>query len=324
MSPSLGLDVAKNKVDAAILMDNGKFKNKGFANTAKGFAELLSWLAQHGAAQAPACMEATGAYHEALATFLFDKGHRVSVVNPQRIKSFGASEGIRTKNDRVDARLIARFCQVMQPQAWQPEPLELRELRALGRRRDELIAMRIQESNRAGLNMESVEESIESMLASIEKEIEEIDRKIKDHIGGHPGLKERFDLLRSIPGIGEVCAEAILSETGGFCRFERACEAVAYAGLSPQERSSGTSVHGRSHISKKGNSRLRRLLYMPSLTAQWANPLVAALAQRLKERGKPAKVILCACMKKLLRIAFGVLKHGNKFDPNYKQLPATA
>ena len=324
MSPCLGLDVAKNKVDAAILMDNGKFKNKGFANTAKGFAELSSWLAQHGATQAPACIEATGAYHEALATFLFDKGHRVSVVNPQRIKSFGTSEGLRTKNDRVDARLIARFCKVMQPQAWQPEPLEIRELRALGRRRDELIVMRIQESNRAGLNMESVEESIESMLGSIEKEIGEIDRKIKEHIDSHPGLKKQFDLLRSIPGIGDVCAEAILSETGVFSRFERACEAVAYAGLSPQERSSGTSVHGQTHISKKGNRRLRRLLYMPSLTAQWANPLVAAFAQRLKAKGKPAKVILCACMKKLLQLAFGVLKQGKEFDPNYKRQPVTA
>lgn len=324
MSPCLGLDVAKNKVDAAILMDNGKFKNKGFANSAKGFAELLTWLVQHGAAQAPACMEATGAYHEALATFLFDKGHRVSVVNPQRIKSFGASEGLRTKNDRVDARLIARFCKVMQPQAWKPEPLEIRELRALGRRRDELVVMRTQESNRAGLNTESVEESIESMLASIEKEIEEIDRKIKGHIDSHPGLKEQFDLLRSIPGIGAVCAEAILSETGGFSRFAHACEVVAYAGLSPHERSSGTSVRGHAHISKRGNSRLRRLLYMPSLTAQWANPLVAALAQRLREQGKPAKVILCACMKKLLQIAFGVLKHGKKFDPNYKLLPKNA
>ena len=324
MTACLGLDVAKNKVDAAILLENGKFKNKAFDNTAKGFAELLAWLAQHGAAQCPACMEATGAFHEALATFLFDKGHRVGVVNPQRIKSFGASEGIRTKNDRVDARLIARFCKVMQPQVWEPEPLEIRELRALGRRRDELVAMRTQESNRAGLNTESVEESIESMLASIEKELEEIDRKIKGHIDSHPGLKERFELLRSIPGIGAVCAEAILSETGAFSRFAHAGEAVAYAGLSPHERSSGTSLRGHAHIGKRGNSRLRRLLYMPSLTAQWAKPLVAALAQRLREKGKPAKVILCACMKKLLQIAFGVLKHGKKFDPNYKLLPATA
>ena len=150
MSPCLGLDVAKNKGDAAILMDNGKFKNKGFANTATGFAELLTWLARHGAAQAPVCMEPTGIFHEAVAACLYDNGHTVSVVNPQRIKSFGASEGIRTKNDQIDARLIARFGKLMQPQPRQPVPLEIRTILARGRRRDELIVMRDQDKQPGG------------------------------------------------------------------------------------------------------------------------------------------------------------------------------
>ena len=319
MTACLGLDVAKSKVDAALLMENGKFKTKTFANTAKGFAELVDWLAARGAAKAPACMEATGSYHEALATFLFDAGHRVSVVNPGRIKSFGASEGIRTKTDQVDACLIARFLKRMEPQSWQPEPWEIRELKALGRRRGVLTAMRTQESNRSGGNTASVEQSIGSMLVSIDKEIEAIDRKIKEHIDRHSGLKKRFDLLQSIPGIGPVCAEAILSETGGFSRFERVGEAVAFMGLSPVERCSGASVRGKSHISKKGNSRLRHLLYMPAMTARRCNPQVAALAQRLKAKGKPAKAIICACIRKLVHIAYGVLKHGKAFDPNYAQ-----
>ena len=316
MSASLGLDVAKSKVDAALLLENGKFKTKVFPNKPKGFAELQEWLVALGAADASACMEATGVYHEAIATFLYDNGHRVSVVNPQRIKSFGASEGLRTKNDRIDARLIARFGKVMQPQAWEPEPLEIRELRDLGRRRDELIVLRTQEGNRAGGNVESVEESIESLLVSIDQEIKAIERKIEDHIDSHPDLKKQIELLETIPGVGRASAEVILSETNGFSRFERVAEAVAYSGLSPQERSSGTSVHGKASISKKGNSRLRRKLYMPTLRAKWDNPLVARLAERLAAKGKPAKVIICACMKKLLQIAFGVLKHNKPFDPN--------
>ena len=319
MSVFLGLDVAKSKVDAALLLENDKFKTKVFANTSQGFAALRDWLALHDAAQAPACMEATGAYHETLATYLFDAGHKVSIINPQRIKSFGASQGIRTKNDQIDARLIARFCKVMQPQPWQPEPLEIRELRALGRRRDALIEMRIQESNRTGLNIPSVEESIKSMLVSIDHEIEEIERKIAEHIDQHPDLKKQRDLLQSIPGIGAVCAEAIISETGNFARFTRAKEVVAFLGLSPQERSSGSSVHGKAHISKKGNRRLRSLMYMPSIIAKRCNPLVHALALRLEEKGKPAKVIICACMRKLVQIAFGVLKHKQPFNPNYAQ-----
>ena len=322
MSPCLGLDVAKAKVDAALLMDTGKFKTKVFSNSPKGFAQLQAWLADCCAERVHACMEATGAYHEALATYLFDQGHSVSVTNPQRIKSFGASEGIRTKNDQIDARLIARFCKRMRPQTWQPEPLEIRELRALGRRRDDLVAMRAQESNRAGLNTASVEKSIARSLTSIDQWIEEIDREIKDHINRHPGLKTRFDLLRSIPGIGPVCAEAILSETGGFFRFERVAEAVAFVGLSPMERSSGTSVRGRSRISKQGNSRLRHLLFMPAMSARRHNPLVAALAQRLTAKGKAKKAILCACMRKLLHIAYGVLKHNQPFNPNFKTASA--
>ena len=320
----LGLDIAKSKIDAALLLENDKFKSKVFGNCPKGFAQLQDWLAGHNAARVPVCMEATGAYHEAVATWLFDQGHTVSVANPARVRSFGLSEGIRTKNDRSDARLIARFGKKMEPLPWQPIPLEIRQLRALGRRRDDLLVMRVQERNRMGGNMEPVEESIESLLSSLDHELAEIERKINELVAGHKTLKERFDLLRSIPGIGPVCAEAILSETGGFARFTRAAEVVAFAGLSPHERSSGASVRGTAHISKRGNSRLRRLLYLPAMAAAWCNPLVAALAERLEAKGKARKVIICACMKKLLQIAFGVLKHGKPFDPTYKNHPANA
>ena len=107
MTACLGLDIAKTKMDAALLLENGKFKTKVFANSTKGFAALQAWLAAHKAMQASVCMEATGVYHETVATCLFDKGHTVCVVNPQRIKSFGACEGIRTKNDQVDVRLAS-------------------------------------------------------------------------------------------------------------------------------------------------------------------------------------------------------------------------
>ena len=184
--------------------------------------------------------------------------------------------------------------------------------------------MRTQESNRAGGDEELIEESIESLSAALDHELAEIERKITELVAGRETLKKRIELLQSIPGIGPVCAEAILSETGGFARFARAAEAVAFAGLSPRERSSGASVRCRASISRQGNSRLRRLLYMLALAAKWRNPLVARLAQRLEAKDKPGKVVLCACMKKLLQIAFGVLKHGKDIDPNYKNQPATA
>ena len=237
----------------------GPLKSKTFSNSPKGFAQLRDWRTDHNAVQVPVCMEATDAYHEAVATWLFDQGHTVSVANPVRVKSFGLSEGMRTKNDRSDARLIARFGKKMEPLPWRPEPLEIRQLRALGRGRDELLVMRVQERNRMGdNNMEPVEESIESLLSSLDHELAEIERKSNELVAGHKVLKEQFALLRSLPGIGLVCAEAILSETGGFVRFTRAAEVVSFAGLSPHERSSGRSVRGTAHISKRGNSRLRR------------------------------------------------------------------
>ena len=111
--------------------------------------------------------------------------------------------------------------------------------------------------------------------------------------------------------------EALLSETGCFARFERVSEVVAFMGLSPQERSSGSSVRGQAGICRKGNSRLRRLLYRPALAAHKANPLVSRFSRRLKEKGKAAKVVvICACMKKLLQLAFGVVKQNKAFDPN--------
>ena len=154
-----------------------------------------------------------------------------------------------------------------------------------------------------------------ALLLFLNKEIAAIEQKITEHINSHPALKQQFKLLLSIPGIGPVCAEAVLSETGGFSRFEHVSEIVAFVGLSPQERSSGSSVRGQASISRKGNCRLRRLQYLPALTAQRAKLLVSRFSRRLAEQGKATKVILCACMRKLLHLAFGVLKHKKVFDP---------
>ena len=134
-----------------------------------------------------------------------------------------------------------------------------------------------------------IEESIESLSAALDQKLEEIERKITELVAGRETLKKRIELLQSIPGIGPVCAEAILSETGGFARFARTAEAVAFAGLSPRERSSGTSAHGRASISRQGNSRLHRLLSMLALAAKWRNPVVAGLAWRLRQKANPAR-----------------------------------
>jgi len=316
MAAILGIDLAKKKFDVALLRD-GKFKAKVFDNSPNGFAALKAWLVRQDVDQVHACMEATGNLFEGLATFLADEGHQVSVVNPWKIKAFGESLLTRTKTDKTDARMIARFCEAMNPSLWKPSPPEIRQLKALGRRRDALIEMRNQESNRDGSSSSRVQESIGTVIRMLDREIDDMTRQIKEHIDNHPDLKNKKDLLRSIPGIGDASIEAILSETNGFANFDKVEQVVAYMGLSPREKSSGSSVRGKASLCKTGNRRLRKMLYMPALVAMRYNPLVQQLAQRLKEKSKHGKLIACACMKKLVHIMFGVIKNNQPFDPNY-------
>ncbi len=151
----LGVDIAKRKFDVALLL-NQKLKHKVFANNQEGFSELIGWLEKYGVHHAYVCMEASSRYGEELAIYLHDAGYTVSVVNPARIKGFAQSELLRIKNDKVDAGVIARFCDKMRPEAWSPLPPEVRRLQALVRRVDALIVMRTQELNRIETTHKSV------------------------------------------------------------------------------------------------------------------------------------------------------------------------
>lgn len=313
---NLGIDVAKKKFQVALLKKD-KYKSKSFDNTMPGFIALLAWLKQREPGEIHVCLESTGTYGDSLARFLFDNGYTVSVVNPSRIKAFGEAELLRNKNDEIDAKLIARFCEKMKPAAWQPDSPEVEHLRMLGRRRDVLISMRTQELNRLGNPDRSVNESIEKVIAFLNQEIEEITQAIQNHIDGNDDLRKKRDLLKTIKGVGDVAIEAILSETNGFARFERIEQVVAFMGLSPKQKDSGTSVKGRPRLCKIGSARLRRALYMPALSAIRCNSFVRALYERLRAKSKHGMVVACACMKKLVHIMFGVLKTGKPFDPLY-------
>lgn len=142
MKLTLGIDVAKAKLDVALQRPDGRIRSKVVANTDAGFAELKAWLMRHQVTEAHVCMEATGTYWEAVAEALTDAGFTVSVVNPARIKAYGAARQVRTKTDAVDARLIADFCARQQPPPWTPPPPALRTLRALVARREALVVMR--------------------------------------------------------------------------------------------------------------------------------------------------------------------------------------
>lgn len=317
--PALGLDIAKAKFDAALLV-GGQVHHRVFANTPAGHAELLAWLGQKGQARVHVCLEATGTYGEAVALALHAAEHVVSYINPARLKAFAQTTMTRTKTDKTDAILLARFCEVHHPPRWTPPAPELRELQALVRRWESLQQMRQQEVNRlaSGVTAAAVQASLEHMIALLDDELAHVQQLIHDHLDQHPGLKAQHALLDSIPGIGDTTATALLAELPNWQTFASAREVAAQAGLTPKQKLSGSSVHGKPRLSKTGSARLRKLLYFPAVVAKTHNPLIKAFCDRLLARGKPMMVVLGAAMRKLLHLIYGVLKSGKPFDPNYR------
>jgi len=314
--PSVGVDVSKAKLDVALQVAPGKFRDKVVANTRKGFAELVAWLAKHGVASAHVCMEATGAYWEELAEHLSDAGFKVSVINPAQIKAYGASTGARNKTDKADARIIARFCAERQPQPWQAPSRAVRQLRALVRRRDALVDLRTQELNRRDVATQlPVLQSIEQVVALLDKQIKDMDKQIDKHIDNDPTLKEQARLLQTIPGVGDATTGQMLSSYGGDLRFASAKQAAAFVGLDTRVHESGTSVRGKPRMSKRGDSRFRAKLYMPAVVAMTRTSWGKSFAARLTAAGKPKMLIIGALMRKMVEMAYAILKSGKPFNP---------
>lgn len=313
---SIGVDIAKLKFDAASLIA-GKYKHKTFDNNELGYRAFITWLLLLcGDAHPLICMESTGAYSMPLADFLVDQGHAISLVNPAKIHAFAKSELSRAKTDKADAKLIARYALTMQPPLWIPPPANIRELQALVRRVEHLLEMIRMERNRQQTANAKIMDSINVVLATLDAELEATRKAIHDHIDNHPDLKKRGNLLSTIPGIGEASMAHLLIALSDHHGFTHAKQVVAFAGLAPALRQSG-QWSGNTHIAKNGDALLRKALYMPALCALRFNPLIRVFCERLKANGKNGKAVACAAMRKLIHIAFGVLKSGKPFDPNY-------
>ena len=318
MTHFIGVDIAKQTFDIATLQANGKYRTKGkLANQPLGFAEFQRWLQAHASQDSWIVMEATGTYYEALAEFAHARGYRVCVLNPAQVTRYAQSQLQRVKTDRVDARLIASYAQrhadLLRP--WQPDSPSMKVLKALVRRLQDLQEMERMELNRLQVAQASVHDSITSTIAHLQKSIARTEQAMRDHIDQDPTLRGQSQLLVSIDGIGQKTAALLLAELGDARRFSDAAAATAFAGLNPRLQESGKHK-GHVRISRLGSSRLRAGLYMPALASMTHNPAIRALKERLKSRGKTGKQIVCAAMRKLLCIAYGVLKSGQPFDPH--------
>lgn len=311
----IGIDVSKAMLDAAAILDTAVVVERSFTNNPAGRAQVLAWAASFPVRHIT--LEATGSYHQRLTAALLEAGERVKVLNPAQANYFAKSQARRNKTDRVDALMLAVYGKERQPAPSLATDTSLQSLaRELNALQDDITRLKNRlEAAEHGLTHPEVAASIKRRIAALEEEKAALQERLERETRC---LHERdLTLLESIPGIGTRSACLFLSEVGDIRRFPSAPKLVAFAGLSPMEVRSGSSVNKQTRISRLGSSTLRRILYMPALVAMRHNPIIKAFYERLVAKGKNKKSALLACAAKLLRIIYGVLIHQRPFNPTY-------
>jgi transposase len=330
----LGIDIAQSTFAVALLEGTTPVATGEFSNDRKGFRQLSAWFTKeckhYPLYTLHACMEATGSYGDDLATFLHalfaNTEHCVSVVNPHLTSAHAKSRFQRNKTDKLDAENIAHYCATHHPDPWLPPTEEQRRLKELTRHQESIEKNLTQEKLRlkSGVKDPVVQRQIKKHIRFLEEQLKDLCDEIASLCKQSDDLNTATQLLTTIPGVGLATAAKFLAEVPHLQHFDSAAQLVAYAGLSPQQTQSGSSVHRRGKLSKQGNQHLRTAVYMPTLAAMRCNPIIKALTERLKSKGKHNMTAVAAGMRKLIQLMYGVLKSGVPFDPNYAQLPQCA
>ncbi len=303
----VGIDVSKAVLDVAVLPGGEVLQ---FANEVAGIDELGKKL-KAGAADL-VVMEATGGYETAVATALVAMGMRVAVVNPRQIRDFAKATGRLAKSDRIDAQVIAAFGQAIEPEIVRLPDEDAREMEALLVRRRQLVAMRVQEINRLGLMQGAMRKNIKAHIDWLEKQIDRLDIDLTAGLRKSPAWRAKDELLRSFKGVGPTTSSTLLIELPELGELDRR-EIAALVGLAPFNCDSGL-MRGRRSI-YGGRSHVRTMLYMATTTAIRSNPVIRPFYERLKARGKPHKVAMVACMRKMLTILNAMLRQSTPWTP---------
>lgn len=305
----VGVDIAKDSFDA-YFSDTEKWLTT--TNDQTGFRQLLGELPAAGSCLV--VVEATGGYQRELVAELIAAGHPVAVVNPRQVRDFARGLGILAKTDRIDARVIARFGQQAQPRPTKKLSKNQEELQQLAVRRRQLIDLRTAEKNRLPLaRSQSVIQSIHDTIKQLQETIQQIEKEINGLVESDDQLQSQATLMQSVPGIGAITAASLLAELPELGQLNRQ-EIAALAGLAPFNRDSG-KFQGRRSI-WGGRAAVRKALYMAALTARRCNPVIRAFALRLEAAGKPFKVVITACMRKLLVILNTIVKNNTNWKLN--------
>jgi transposase len=307
--------VAKDKFDVALERCN-KFKLECFSNDKKGYKAFSKWLDKH-TSQPWVCMEATGHYSELIADYLVSIGIKVSVVNPLQIKNFTRAKLSRNKTDQLDARLIACYCETMQPRTFLPRSNAHKELKELSNLLDMLKDQHTQLSNQLGsAQSEAARKAIRKLIKNLENEIKRVEGLIAEIIKRNKDFSQNLKLMTSIKGVGKLTAYKVLSHVPHINNFKNAKQFAAFIGISPRQYQSG-NFQGKTTISRLGNSALRKSFYMAAMVAIRHNKRIEPFVTRLRGNGKAPKAIICAVMRKLAHFIFGIIKNQKPFDANF-------
>jgi transposase len=300
---TVGVDISKDTLDIHLHPDGAA---RRFANNDKGFETLIAWLG--GFAVVRIVFEATGAYHRAFERSLGKTGFQLAKVNPRQARRFAEAIGVQAKTDAVDAAMLARFGGLIEPRATPALSKTLDQMKELHLARRALVKDRVAAQNRAHTRRAPLlKRHAAERLAQIERQIAAIDKALRKLLACDIALKARFDILITIPGLGETTALAILVEMPELGQIENK-QAASLAGLAPMARDSGT--HRGKRFIRGGRAVLRQALYMPALVAVRFNPELKAKYLALTSAGKPPKVALVAVMRKLLILANALLREG--------------
>jgi len=316
-----GIDISKLTFDVSALIET-KACHKKFANTETGFKEFKQWIKTF-ESEHYFCMEATGIYGVCLAQYLIQQNYKTIVANPFIIKSYSRMQMNRNKTDKADSFCIASYCKNLyleeniDANLYKPKSKYYQQLQSLVTRLEQVKLLKNQEVNHLESSLDkTVVKIITQSIGSLDRQIKAIKTAIKKCVKKDETLRKHVQLLVTIKGIGDLTAWSILAYLGDISLFLTSAQVASFVGLNPCVETSGTSIN-KTSLSKSGNKRLRKALYMPAIVAKKHNPILAEFYDRLIKKGKPKKIAICAVMRKLLVLSFGVLKSETAFNPNY-------
>jgi transposase len=334
----VGIDVSKDHLDVCFSqMDDQQTiiikSTKKFANRIGGWKALDTWLKRLSTSELPLwlVMEATGVYYEGAAHFFSSQQYQVAVVLPNKSKSYMQSLNLKTKTDAMEAKALAQMGLERKMKQWRSFSPTMMTIRRLSREREAVQEHLVSTSNQLHAHKHEHQpekktlQRAQNHIKFLQKQVRDIDFQIEQVLVQDPELKAKVDRVCTIKGIGMLTAVTVISETNGFELFENKAQLVSYAGYDVVERQSGSSIKGKTRISKKGNAHIRRALHYPALSAARYDPNLKALYQRVVERNPKAKMIaLVAVQRKLLVLIYTLFKKNLEYDPNYTTNQAQA